>query len=646
LKLHTKLILSLMVVLVITVILVQGIQYVNTVDLIADLSQSKLQLIREREEMRADAIFLTVERAIQGSLTRGEMEKFTGLLESMNDIDGLLEFSLFDASGTVTHSSDKNYLGQELPPDLAGKLLKQPQRLVRETVQAIEIYQPHKVVEDCIRCHTGWHLGEIGGVTHFKFSKDSLLKAEKQTAETLEVVRSRFMQISLLAVAALAGILALAMFFTVRHYVGRPLGTIVDMLRDIAQGEGDLTRRLEAGSKDEVGELAGWFNTFVNKIQELVRLVAEDVAHLTRSSGELTQVSEDMAGRAGVMSEQADAAAEATHEATTRIETMAAAVEEASTQIDAVARASTEVSGRMNEIGAATVSVSDNLGTVASSAEQMSSSVSSVATAVEEMYASLNEVAKNAGRGANVTSSASQQAAQSSATVNSLGAAAKEIGEVVDLIRGIAAQTNLLALNATIEAASAGEAGKGFAVVAGEVKQLAKQTAAATEDIRERVQSIQINTQSAVAAIEKIVSFITEIDSIMHTIASAVEEQTTTTNEISKSIAEAAGAATSVSENVHEAAFEAGKAAHNVQEAINVENEVSRNIGEAARVAVLIADDAAEAATRTARVSDNVTEVTVAVKDTAAGASRTNIAAQELAELAGRLGKLVEHFKV
>ena len=645
-KLHTKLILSLMTVLVITVTLVQGIQYMNTVDLIVDLSESRLKLIREREEMRANAIFLTVERAIQGSLTRGEMQKFTGLLESMNDIEGLQEFSLYDLSGTVTHSSDKNYVGQELPPDLAGTLLKEPQRLVRETAQAIEIYQPQKAVEDCLRCHTSWHLGEIGGVTHFKFSKDSLIKAEKQTAETLEVVRKRFMQISLIAVAALAGILTLAMFFTVRHYVGRPLGTIVDMLRDIAQGEGDLTRRLEAGSKDEVGELAGWFNTFVSKIQELVRLVADDVAHLTRSSGELTQVSEDMAGRAGVMSQQADAATEATHEATSRIETMAAAVEEASTQIDAVARASVEVSNRMNEIGAATVSVSDNLGAVASSAEQMSSSVSTVATSVEEMYASLNEVAKNAGRGASVTSSASQQAAQSSATVNSLGAAAKEISEVVDLIRGIAAQTNLLALNATIEAASAGEAGKGFAVVAGEVKQLAKQTAGATEDIRDRVQSIQVNTQSAVAAIEKIVSFITEIDDIMHTIATAVEEQTSTTNEISKSIAEAAGAATSVSENVHEAAFEAGKAAHNVQEAINVEQEVSRNISEAARAAGLIAEDAAEAANRTSRVSDNVTEVTVAVKDTADGASRTNIAAKELADLAGRLGQLVEQFKV
>ena len=645
-KLHTKLILSLMAVLVITVILVQGIQYANTVDLITDLSQSKLNLIREREEMRADAIFLTVERAIQGSLTRGEMEKFTGLLESMNDIDGLLEFSLYDDSGTVTHSSDKSYLKQELPPDLAGRLLKQPDRLVRETAQAIEIYQPHKVVEDCIRCHTNWHMGDIGGVTHFKFSKDSLMRAEKQTAETLEVVRNRFMQIALLAVAALAGIFALAMFFTVRHFVGRPLGTIVDMFRDIAQGEGDLTRRLKAGSKDEVGELAGWFNTFVNKIQELVRLVAEDVAHLNRSSVELTQVSEEMAGRAGVMSEQADEAAEATQEATARIETMAAAVEEASTQIDAVARASAEVSDRMNEIGSATGSVSDNLGAVASSAEQMSNSVSTVATAVEEMYASLNEVAKNAGRGASVTSSASQQVAQTSTTVNSLGAAAKEIGEVVDLIRGIAAQTNLLALNATIEAASAGEAGKGFAVVAGEVKQLAKQTAGATEDIRDRVQSIQANTQSAVAAIEKIVLFITEIDSIMHTIATAVEEQTSTTNEISKSIAEAAGAATSVSANVYEAASEAGKAAHNVQEAINAESEVSRNIREAARATGLIADDAAEAAGGTARVSENVTEVTVAVKDTAAGASRTNVAAQELAELAGRLGKLVEHFKV
>ena len=148
----------------------------------------------------------------------------------------------------------------------------------------------------------------------------------------------------------------------------------------------------------------------------------------------------------------------------------------------------------MREIGASTELVSNNLNMVASAAEEMSASVNNVAAAIEEMYSSLNEVARNAARGAGVTGGAANSAEKTSNIVHELGDSAKEIGDVVDLIKGIAAQTNLLALNAAIEAAGAGEAGKGFAVVANEVKELARQTGKATEDIRERVGTIQANT--------------------------------------------------------------------------------------------------------------------------------------------------------
>ncbi|MEW5722359.1 MAG: methyl-accepting chemotaxis protein [Thermodesulfobacteriota bacterium] len=447
--------------------------------------------------------------------------------------------------------------------------------------------------------------------------------------------------------AALAVAVALLILGVVIYRsVTRPITAAVAMLKDIAEGEGDLTARLKVGGRDEVSQLAQWFNTFVAGLQEVVKRVSADVQSLSSSSKQLSSVSDEMAFQASEMSKRSNEAAEASSRTSRKIESMAVAAQEVSSQVAAVSRASDEVSKSMQQISAATSSVSDHLNTVAAGAEQMSTSVSSVATAIEEMYASLNEVARNAGRGAGLTSEAAQRAELTSGIVNSLGHSAKEIGEVVDLIRGIAAQTNLLALNATIEAAGAGEAGKGFAVVANEVKELAKQTSGATNDIRAKVESIQANTANAVTAIRGIVEFITSINEIVHTIATAVEEQTATTNEIAKNIAEVASAAEAVSGSVHQAAAGAGETARNVQAAVEAELEVSRNIEDVARAANLIARDAAEAAQDTTHVSANMAEVDNSVQVTAEGASRTNAAARDLDKLAGQLHKLVDRFKV
>ncbi len=187
---------------------------------------------------------------------------------------------------------------------------------------------------------------------------------------------------------------------------------------------------------------------------------------------------------------------------------------------------------------------------VSVSAEEVNNSVQTVASATEEMSASIQEIAKNAIQAATITEKAEQKAGDSKNIVDALGKSAKEIGNVVEVIKNIASQTNLLALNATIEAASAGEAGKGFAVVANEVKELAKQSASATEDIRSRIEEIQSNTTEAVKAIEEISEIVLEISQINRTIASAVEEQSATTNEISRNIAEAAKGSGQISDNI------------------------------------------------------------------------------------------------
>jgi methyl-accepting chemotaxis protein len=189
-------------------------------------------------------------------------------------------------------------------------------------------------------------------------------------------------------------------------------------------------------------------------------------------------------------------------------------------------------------------------GTVSAAAEEVSQSVQTVAAAVEEMGASIREISKNAADGARIATNAAATAHQTNLTIAKLGESSAEIGQVVKVITSIAQQTNLLALNATIEAARAGEAGKGFAVVANEVKELAKETAKATEEIGQKITAIQADTRLAVEAIREITDIVARINDLSTAIATAVEEQTATTAEISRNVSEAARGSGEIAQNI------------------------------------------------------------------------------------------------
>ena len=265
------------------------------------------------------------------------------------------------------------------------------------------------------------------------------------------------------------------------------------------------------------------------------------------------------------------------------LETMNAILEILVDPLRAVARNSRTLASSAEDLRAVSQQMAGNAeetalqaNIVSAASEQVSQNVATVATGTGQMQASIREISKNANEAARVAKNAVSVAAQTNQTVSKLGESSTEIGNVIKVITSIAQQTNLLALNATIEAARAGEAGKGFAVVANEVKELAKQTAKATEEIGKKIEAIQGDTKGAVKAIGEIGAIINQINDISNSIASAVEEQTVTTNEIGRSVSEAAQGTGDIARNISGVAVAAKNTTQGASDTQKASQELSR----------------------------------------------------------------------
>jgi methyl-accepting chemotaxis protein len=285
--------------------------------------------------------------------------------------------------------------------------------------------------------------------------------------------------------------------FRITRDIVRRIAQTSAMLSGIADGEGDLTKRIEVAGRDELSTMGEQFNRLLDQLQQMIRKVQENSGQLSTSMSGLNQVS------------------------------------------DSLLQGADGLSARANTVAAAAEELSVNAASVASGMVQSTSSLQNIALSTSELHGTFTEIRESSEKARTITQEATRQSTEMANLMGDLGVAAKEIGKVTETINSISAQTNLLALNATIEAARAGAAGKGFSVVANEIKELANQTAMATEDIRGKITGIQNATLSATTNIETISKVMRDVNEIVITIATSIDTQSQATQNISENIGQA-----------------------------------------------------------------------------------------------------------
>ncbi|MCG8633248.1 MAG: methyl-accepting chemotaxis protein [Desulfobacterales bacterium] len=350
--------------------------------------------------------------------------------------------------------------------------------------------------------------------SHMVTSSIPLLQEMNKAVVSLQKVSEKkvgtLIRIQFAGVLVILGILAFTLFMSVN--IAASVSKVGNRLQDIAEGEGDLTHRLDQKGKDEVGTTARWFNVFVTKIGDMVREIHGSTSGLIDSSQTLLGISKDMSKGAG------------------------------------------ETAKKLTGVSSAVEEINETMGQITDSVATTSVNTNMVASASEEMTATITEIAKNTERAHTITTQGLERVSSSTEKITILSDSARNIGQVSQVITEISEQTNLLALNATIEASRAGDAGKGFAVVANEIKDLASQTSESAREIKDQIQAIQSSAGDTAGEVEEMSTVIRQINEIVSGITAAVEEQSVTTAEITKNIAQASDMISQVNDHVSKTA--------------------------------------------------------------------------------------------
>ncbi len=372
------------------------------------------------------------------------------------------------------------------------------------------------------------------------------------------------------------------LFFVVLIVINRlvmksTLGPLADLgtrMQDIAEGDADLTQRVDGQRSDELGVVGRFFNYFIERIQSLVGDIKARQGSIGTSAQELSVVAQRIAGEADQMDEEARSVSAATHQL--------------SDSLHEISKEAATSSSNVRTISESVEEMSVNLGETASRIGEISESVRSSSESLIDVSDAVTQVSQLAHQASEVAEHARQSANNADGLMNTLDEGALAIGQVVEAISDIAGKTNLLALNATIEAASAGAAGRGFAVVAGEVKELARQTGNATQSIRAQVETMQASTRDSVAAIEAIVSVIEHVNQISRDIETNLVQQRQVTGQISRSVMGLAENSQAVATSVEECSTAAHEVAINVERISQSSEQIANEITEASRGAETI----------------------------------------------------------
>jgi len=375
---------------------------------------------------------------------------------------------------------------------------------------------------------------------HYSEKLDKIVVASVFEEDLIGETQAKLLRTAIVQFVVVGLIIFLIIFFLSRSIV-MPINKLISTLHEIIGDDVntlDLRHRVHLKITNEIGVVGNALDALMNKIQTLVQENNDNSEKLNYSSQQQTSTVQEISVSIEKMNAQSN--------------TITSSVEESSV----------------------------NMTSIASSSEEMSLSVSAVAAAIEEMSTTTNDIARNCQKESEIAEIANSQAQSTNEMMNKLEVSANEIGKVLDVIKAIADQTNLLALNATIEAASAGEAGRGFGVVANEVKELAKQTAQAIEEIDEKISDIRSNTTSSVKSIKEITTVIEDVNNISQTIVAAVEEQSSTINEISKSVSHVSTASNEVSQNVQKSAIGLDEISSNISGLSQAIDTITNGMGE------------------------------------------------------------------